>query len=52
MGDGCSHMPARGEHSHPVQNERGKDTRGQTAGEAESNKIWQALHFCTSYVMV
>lgn len=52
MGDGCSRTPARGEHSHPVQNERGKDMGGQTVGEAESNKMWQALHFYTSYVMV
>lgn len=43
-------MPARGEHRLPVQNERGKDTGGQTAGEAESNKMWQALHFHTSSV--
>lgn len=29
-----------------------KDMGGQTAGEAESNKMWQALHFCTSCVTV
>lgn len=31
---------------------REEDTGGQTAGEAESNKTWQASHFCASCVMV